>query len=114
MNTKSFNCPYCGSEAEGQTQENFYYVFVTCPTCGRYEYRAFPNTVGANIRDKVASYLYYNGVAVEHEDYRFSISLALSIISKKLMSNILGVIMFHLMKLKHFILNHFRKELTRF
>lgn len=71
MNTKSINCPYCGSEAEGQTLENFTYVFVTCPTCGRYEYRAFPNTVGANIRDKVASYLYYNGVAVEHENYRF-------------------------------------------
>ena len=71
MNTKSINCPYCGSEAEGQTQENFTYVFVTCPTCGRYEYQAFPNTVGANIRDKVASYLYYNGFAVEHEDYRF-------------------------------------------
>ena len=71
MNKKSINCPYCGSKAEGQIQENPTCVFVTCPTCGRYEYQTFPNTVGANIRDKVASYLYYNGFAVEHEDHRF-------------------------------------------
>ena len=71
MLEKSMKCPYCDSDATGQNQEDFTHVFVTCPACGRYEYQSFPDTVGAEIKDKIASYLYYTGKVEEHADYRF-------------------------------------------
>lgn len=71
MNQRTIECPYCGSEATAQSQETFTYDFVTCPTCGRYEYQTYPEVVGAKIKDKVAAYLYYTGKVEEHSDYRF-------------------------------------------
>lgn len=71
MNQKTVSCPYCGTEASAQNDDNFTYVFVECPTCGRFKYQAYPNTIGADIRDKVASFLYYTGTIEEHDDFRF-------------------------------------------
>lgn len=71
MNEKEINCPYCGSKATASNNETFTYKFVECPTCGRYEYQSCPNTFGAEIKDKIASYLYYTGKAEKHSDYRF-------------------------------------------
>lgn len=71
MNEKIIYCPYCGTESTAQNYEDFTYMFVDCPTCGRFEYQAFPRTIGDDMKDKVASYLYYTGVLEEHKDYRF-------------------------------------------
>lgn len=71
MNDRSMKCPYCGDDASGQYQEDFTHMFVTCPSCGRFEFQAFPDTVGSKIKDKIASYLYYTGKVEEHADYRF-------------------------------------------
>lgn len=71
MSGRNIKCTYCNSEAIGYTQEDTFNVFVECPTCGRYEHQVIPAAIGANIRDKVASYLYYKGTLEEHEDYRF-------------------------------------------
>lgn len=71
MNQREMNCPYCGTIASAQNDESLTYVFVECPTCGRFEYQAFPSTIAADMKDKVASYLYYTGTVEEHEDYRF-------------------------------------------
>lgn len=71
MNHREMNCPYCGTKASGQNDETFTYVFIECPTCGRFKYQAYTNTIATDIKDKVASYLYYTGMVEEHEDYRF-------------------------------------------
>lgn len=71
MTEKAIKCPFCGADATSQIQENFTYIFVQCPACGRYEYQAFPSNIASHIKDKVASYLFYTGTLVEHEDFRF-------------------------------------------
>ena len=71
MLEKSIKCPYCGADATGQNQDDLIHKFVTCPSCGRYEYRDFPATIGTEIKDKIASYLYYTSKVEEHADYRF-------------------------------------------
>lgn len=71
MNQRETACPYCGTKATAQNDETLTYVFVECPTCGRFEYQTFPSTIATDIKDKVASYLYYTGTLEEHDDYRF-------------------------------------------
>lgn len=71
MEEKIVKCPYCRTEASEQSDETLTYVFVKCPTCGRFKYQAYPGTIAADIRDKVASYLYYTGMIEEHNDFRF-------------------------------------------
>lgn len=70
-NTKTMECPYCGSTTSVQAQENFTYLFAECPTCGRYEFQCFPSIIGENMRDEIASYLFYTGNLEKHEDRRF-------------------------------------------
>lgn len=69
-NQKNIRCPYCGEEAIS-TVDEIEYAFVTCPICGRYKYQSFPFVIGENIKDKVASYLFYKGKVEEHADKRF-------------------------------------------
>lgn len=65
-------CLYCGSEATDETDrsKDEYTRLVNCPVCGRYKYNTFvqnPNDYfGYTERDKVAAYLFYNGV---HKTY---------------------------------------------
>lgn len=68
---KEINCLYCGTKSSSQPEDNFTYTFVECPTCGRYECQVFPELLGKELKDKIASYLYYTGVVEEHEDRRF-------------------------------------------
>ena len=63
-------CPYCGEEAI-KAAGDIEYAFMTCPVCGRYEYRDFPMIIGKDMKDKVTAYLHYHGKIEEHEDYRF-------------------------------------------
>lgn len=69
--SKEIDCPYCGSKASAQADDTFTNVFVECPTCGRFKYQAFPNIIGIDMRDKIASYLYYTGTVEKHDDIRF-------------------------------------------
>lgn len=71
MNDRSMKCPYCGADANGQDKDDLIHKFVTCPSCGRYEYQDFPDIIGTEIKDKISSYLYYTGKVEEHADYRF-------------------------------------------
>lgn len=73
--SKEINCPYCNSKATCQSDDEFKYVFVECPVCGRYNYLAFPSTIGDNMKDEIASYLYYTGTLEKHDDRRFLILL---------------------------------------
>ncbi|MGM9552028.1 MAG: hypothetical protein ACI3XA_07215 [Clostridia bacterium] len=60
-------CPYCvGSITSSQTGMDHNHVFVECPTCGRFEYQKSPFMTGSDIKDEIASYLYY------HSDENFS------------------------------------------
>ncbi len=68
---KEIDCPYCNSKASCQSDDEFKYVFVECPVCGRYNYLAFPSTIGNNMKDEIASYLYYTGTLEKHDDRRF-------------------------------------------
>lgn len=74
-NSQEGSCPYCNSKASFQTEENLTYKFVECPTCDRYKYQNYPSTIGEEMKDKIASYLYYYGKLEEHEDSRFFIFL---------------------------------------
>ena len=71
MSQRETVCPYCGTKATVQNDNTFTYVFVACPTCGKFEYQVSPSTMATDIKDKVASYLYYTGTLEEHADYRF-------------------------------------------
>lgn len=70
-NEKTIECPYCGSMANAYIQENFTYYFVECPICGRYEFQSFPSIIGEDMRDEIASFLFYTGRLEKHEDRRF-------------------------------------------
>lgn len=67
-------CLYCGSEATDQTDmsKDEYARLVNCPVCGRYKYNTFvqnPNDYfGYTERDKVAAYLFYNGIHKTYEE----------------------------------------------
>ena len=69
--SKESNCPYCKSDASVQMQEDLTYCFVECPVCGRYECRTFPTIMGADMKDKIASYLFYKGNIEKPEEVRF-------------------------------------------
>ena len=68
---KEINCLYCGTKSFLKPEDNYTYTFVECPTCGRYECQVFPELLGKEMKDKIASYLYYTGVVEKHEDRRF-------------------------------------------
>lgn len=68
---KEINCLYCGTKSSSQSKDNSTYTFIECPACGRYECQVLPNILGKEMKDKIASYLYYTGVVEKHEDYRF-------------------------------------------
>ena len=69
MNQKKY-CPYCGTETLSQNYTESAYVFVDCPTCGRFMYQVFP-CIAPHNKDKIASYLYYTGMLEAHNDARF-------------------------------------------
>lgn len=71
FNEKTMECPYCGSTAGVQIQEDFSYCFAECPVCGRYEFQSFPEIIGGDVRDEIAAYLFYTGKLEKHTDYRF-------------------------------------------
>lgn len=67
-------CLYCGSAATDETNrsKDEYARLVNCPVCGRYKYNTFVQNTndyfGYTERDKVAAYLFYNGVHKTHEE----------------------------------------------
>lgn len=74
MSLYSSKCPVCGSNASLQRQ-GFDYLFVECPTCGRYEIEDmffYPDSISPKDYDELASYFYYNGkINPPIGDYRF-------------------------------------------
>ncbi len=68
---KEPNCFYCGTKSFSKLEDNLTYTYVECPTCGRYECQVFPELLGKEMKDKIASYLYYTGVVEKHEERRF-------------------------------------------
>lgn len=70
MNEKKIICPYCISDAESYELYGRR-IFITCPTCGRFDCQVLPFFSYTDIKDKVASYLYYTGGNGERKDLGF-------------------------------------------
>lgn len=59
-------CPYCHSNIiHSQFGINQVHELIECPCCGRFEIRKLPFQTGKDIKDEIASYLYY------HSDDKF-------------------------------------------
>lgn len=54
-------CPYCHSNIiHSQFGINQVHELIECPSCGRFEIRKLPFQTGNDIKDEIASYLYYH------------------------------------------------------
>lgn len=59
------NCPFCNAIAKSIIDYEKYTVLYECPTCGRFKLSvnsAEKNFLKPNVKDMVATYLFYNGV----------------------------------------------------
>lgn len=72
--SKEANCMFCGTLSDVSLQENGTYHFVECPICGRYMQQTFPLYYGADMKNEIASYLYFSdkaGNVGKSSDYIF-------------------------------------------
>lgn len=71
MIMKESNCPFCNSIAKADPNYNDDTIFWDCPSCGRFKLSAY-SAVGiflkSNVKDMVATYLFYNGVHKKGEE----------------------------------------------
>ncbi len=66
-------CPYCGAEnLSVRSGVNLLHVTIDCPSCGSYEIKTKPNMTNEDIKDEVASYLYYHSInSFPNKNYPF-------------------------------------------